>query len=597
MATLYRPSCVVNLRLLFDEAMHPAAIPPPISDEERARRRAQCGGVEPQIEPLVTRPGNREVTFVMNLVPRKANVDLSGYRQAATFDFTLDYAALPIDPRVVRAAAVEVHLGTVSDDAFRAGMQGARVGGFPHSVIDTRDAEGRVNRNTLVLIGTVDEWENDHDDSSGTVRMTGRDLRGILLDSPLHVEALRRLDSTQGADIVDVVRQIVCFHPFGDEFVVEANEAEWPGGRFPTLLTDSALPRHRRGARGNAAHTRAAHQPAAGQGNGQELTYWDAITRMCFLVGAIPYFEAAVLRIRPARSVFAQMRAGVDPNTATPFAGGRARDAGDGRPLSIRRVALGREIRSLKTTRKLGGHSKPKAIRAVSTDLDAAAGAAPVISAQWPERAQHSAAQTPGSAPGHRTASGRAQNAQAARTTRVAPSGRQAQEEVVNVAVPGVRSVERLREIARALFEEMGRQEFEGTLRTKALASFGGDNRDPDMLRLRPGDALELVTDARALSSRPPLVSTVADIARRPAEELERELTARLGSPALARAIVRTARGEIVPVQDFFRVRSAKYDWSDQGIEITVEFHNYFVHRYETGDVSTTAGSPTRRST
>jgi hypothetical protein len=145
--------------------------------------------------------------------------------------------------------------------------------------------------------------------------------------------------------------------------------------------------------------------------------------------------------------------------------------------------------------------------------------------------------------------------------------------------------VAQLQEIAKGIFEEMARGEITGSCSTKNLASFGGDNRDPDMCRLRPGDGIEFAYDVRANSGINPLVSPAGDMMRTPFATQVQELTERVGNEDLARVIVATTRGIIFQVQSFFRVANVKRDWSnDNGIKISFDFQNYVVARFEVGN-------------
>src|SRR5262249_36537646 len=154
------------------------------------------------------------------------------------------------------------------------------------------------------------------------------------------------------------------------------------------------------------------------------------------------------------------------------------------------------------------------------------------------------------------------------RATTLAPSGSATMEEVLRIPVPGVNSKDRLREIAKDLFEEIGRGEMGGSVSTRSLASFLvpndpqdklAGNKDPDLVKLRPGDAVELRVDSRQLSSTAPLVSSYTDSIRRSFDEEVADLQKRIGqgstetvSGDLARVLVATARGGILELSKFF---------------------------------------------
>lgn len=565
--TTYYPSCVLNFKLRFDEALHIVPEPTPQTTDEAV----ESAGTSTQSQattPLILQRGAANTSFLLNRVPMKATAELPGYRQAGTFSAQVSFRDLPIDPRTIRAAAVEVHFGAVPSDQFARGMNNERDGARRLSVLNTRDAAGEPREDTLAMVGLVDEWEVKHTASGSYVSLRGRDLRGVLLDSPLNAQALADLD--MGQSIVDVVRQILEFHPLGDEFVVEANPAEWPGGTIPAPLAEDFVPRHRRGARGE----RSGGRPTP-PGDTQQMTYWDAIVRLCFVVGAIPYFRGTSLRVRPTRSIFDQERAGFDPAIPTPFDPDEPRTV-DGASFSVRRLVYGREVEDLSFKRQFAGNQRPRAVRCVSLDLsNPARGDEGVLTASWPEA----------------TASTDAQS------TRSAPGGQLSENEVVTVPVAGIRDVDRLREIARNLYEEIGRNEMTGTCQTRALASFGGSNSDPDLLRLQPGDGVEFLTDTRELASQAPLVATLVDFEREDFETAVRRVVDRIGDENLARVIVATARGEIAEIQRYFRVANVSYDWAaDSGVSISFDFQNYFVIRQPANSVGQDPGEVTART-
>lgn len=583
-APTYRPACVLNLKLLFDDALLGTNAPAPTPQTTDARAQVANRGVLPALTtpinrrvvsadgaevtfldgetvtpPRPRRPraftgGDSRVSYVLNRVPKRGTVERPGYRQAGTFEFTIDFKDLPIAPQLIRSAAVEVHLGSVPDAAFAEGIERADARGVRASTLRTRNADNTPNRDTLAFVGLVDRWKIHHGERESEVTIAGRDLRALLIDSPMDPRALATLEL--GEDIVGVVEQLLDIHPLGDQFEVVADESEWPNGRIPSPMGVALAPRHRRGARGRRRSARA-NPP----GRSQQFTYWDMVVRFCYLCGAIPYFEGYQLFVRPARSLYAQRAAGT-PINPTPFDGGRPRSVDaetDGAldpALRVRRMVYGRNIATMEFERRFGGGARPKTVRVVTTDTSATARGArgQVLTAEWP------AADAP----------------ERVRRTRVAPSGGQAQQEVLNVPVAGVRDLGRLQQIARAVFEEIGRGEVTGSCETKSLASFGGDARDADLLRLRPGDAVEFLTDVRAGSLASPLVASLVEFERDSLENVVRALAARLGDERLARAIVVSSRGSVRQVQRFFRTSTVKYEWStERGIQVRFDFQNF----------------------
>ena len=407
------------------------------------------------------------------------------------------------------------------------------------------------------------------------MRLTGRDQRGLLLTSPMPVLALNTLNYDQ--DIVGVVEELLMRHPMSDRMAVRADVAEWPNREIPGALPQEILPRVRqararrnRGSNVRESSTRpartrppAAHPP--GHGANREMSYWDAITRLCFIVGAMPTFINNELWIRPVRGLFEQLAARPSALNRTPFNPDTARAVLGMEPLVIRRLVVGNNLATMKFKRKMGGRGRPHTVRCVSLDLSSRDRTQNrLIEARWPPEA-----------PAVRT--GR-NNAQA---QNVAPSGNRSTEDVLTFPIQGIRSQERLQVIARSLFEEIGRQEISGSFETHNLASFGGGNADPDMLRANPGDAIEVVRDSssyREGTTSPQ--GAMADHYNAPYGEMVADYTQRLGDANLARALVATARGRVNEVQRTFRLASLTLDWTqDNGINVSGEVQNYVIVR------------------
>lgn len=553
----YYPSCVVHLTLRFDEALT-LEVPPTASSIDELLENP-TNTPQPTTQPLILQRGDKNVVHIVARVPKKASIELPGYRQAGQFTLDFDFRELPIDPRTLRAVAVEIHIGSVSAEDFAAGINGQRrADGTLRSILETRTVSG-ARAETLVISGTADTWENDADETGTVISIRGRDMRGILLDTPLNSALLNELD--WGVPLDELIVQILDLNPLFEAFTLEMNPAEWPNGIIPSPGAPGVIPAPRRGARGRR---RGGRQTPAASSN--SLNFWDIIVRACYLVGAIPYFQGVTLRVRPVHSLYDQRRAGIegDPTNPTPFAGGqrRTRDEVAGveleSPLAVRRLVYGRDTKTFKVERKFAGFQRPRVVRAVSEDIASTArGASRLLQAQWPPADEITPRQ---------------------RRTRVSPGGDTAHEEVLNIPVPGIRDVTRLQEIARAVYEEIGRGEVGGSCTTPALASFGGSNADPDLTRLRPGDGVEFVHDVRAISSTPPLASTLTDHYRRPFEEQVAEVERVLGpgSNNLARVIVATSRGQVRELQRFFRVHTVKFTWAHgAGLGIEFDFQNY----------------------
>jgi hypothetical protein len=579
---VYRPSLVCVLQLRFDEALIGKPLPEPICIEKTMTKAGVPMTRLTADKPSIVGEADNEASFLYARIPRSGSVDLPGYRQAATFSFTFDYAEMPLDPRVVRAASIEIHLGTVSAENYADGERGRDKTGALPTILKTRNGDGTPNSETLVMVGMIDEWDVHHTGSGSTVEIKGRDFRGILIDTPLGImpgkaaedEAntlLENLDYSK--PINELVAQILAHQPLFDRFKVVVNPAEWKDGEVPTISDDELTVRYRQEAKKKGDKSKTRHTPNADAG---KMSYWDLIVKFCYLVGSIPFFRGLELHIRPSRTIYDQMDGPVDPKkNPTPFMGGaqRTKDNVSGAAiapgLSWRRFVYGRDIETLNFTRKYGGYHRPKVVRAIGA-LDPvatkAAGKLRYFEGRWPA-------------------------VEKTLVTKAQPGDAKSQEEILNIPAPEFSNPDRLIEVARATYEEIGRGEIGGSVETTNLASFGGGNPDADCLRLRPGDGVEFRVDARAMSATNLLVSTLNEMEQKSPEEAIKALNKVLGDVDLARAIVVTSRGGLTQMQRFFRVQTVKYAWSTSGIKVSFDFQNYFVARMQTAEDTSKPGA------
>lgn len=534
-------------------------------------RRGPGGAPGAEVEPLTF--GTDSFTVICNRIPRKASFNLPHPRTAPTFNMTFDYTEFPIDPQLIRAVGVEIHLGSVSADDFARGMRGDTDDtGRPFSILKTTDDivdpfTGRtgVNAGTLLFYGTVDTWDVDHGEKDSQIIMEGREVRAILIDTkyaPAHVDKIKL-----NQEITDVITDLIASIRFehGFRMVVATDATEWPNGVVPSPGDVDGLTRVRVKAAsmaGAAVKTRSASGADAGVAtgdkeasrsapdNGSKGSYWDLITNYCELVGAMPHIVGSMLWIRPVHRIFDI----VDPSShvATPFANGKPRVVGE-EQLRVRRMVLGRNLRRLRIQRKFGGVAVVPTVQTISFD-DRGVGQQRLIFGQWP----------PAGSPA---------------------ADNKAESELLRVPMWGVRSVARLTEIARGIHEEIGRGETGGTAETDSLASLGGDNDDPDILRLRSLEPIEFVVDASSVRSALPIVSDVTDIARMSFSAEVDEIARRIGDRAVARALVALSRGAVLEVLRYYQVVGVQFEW-DRGVKTSIQFQNYIVPRHSATDVS-----------
>lgn len=595
---MFYPSLVVSLRIRFDKYFNivPERILQSFDSVEDLILQPEAE-VKKILEPLVTAETQSKDSFshLVYVMPASASVEIPGYRQAGKFNLSFKWKELPIDPRLIRACGVEIHLGSVEPMDFATGMVKKEPNWTRKSMINIRDSLDIIRKDTVVMVGTVDSWSVDYDDTGGTVNLEGRDIRGLLLDMKTGPEIFQNIDT--GQDIKSVVEQVLASHPLlgpanaangALRVKVEADPSLFPFGKLPLVLEDDLTTRVNKKARVAARKGKIStttktttSQPKStpapkngGQpaGDKDRLGYWDVIIHYCYLVGVIPIVVGETIVLKPVRNVYnTRVNAGTNTKEPTVFQDGLPRVVvlSDGRQeeLRFRRLVYGRDVKSLKFERKIGG-VKAQPIKLVSVDTS---------SDQRGEGRMISVFHPPESDPENRKTTGESADGSASTGTPMI------------IHMTGVKDKARLAEIAEAIYEEIGHSEIGGSCQTKSLCSFGGDNSDPDLLRLRPGDPIQFLTDTRTLSSRAPLVSELTDFARMDFDQAVTKTAERLGnSPGdlqMARAIVAASRGMVFELSSFFRVHTVKYDWKpDSGVDISFDFHNFIEVRSQDKD-------------
>ncbi|HUK34912.1 MAG TPA: hypothetical protein VLV86_13405, partial [Vicinamibacterales bacterium] len=555
----------------------------------------------PYSQPLVTqgqitKVGAGTVSPSTNLsqlffrIPKNAMVELNGYRQAGKFSAEFAYTDFPFEPQLLRGVGVSIYMASVPAQYFAQGMLG---GNTPTPIPNAANQSYLTSvlsptPDNVVIDGIVDECTVEHTENGDTVHIEGRDLKGILIDAWINPQLFDNLNLNQS--IHKVVRDILNSDPWGAGIQVEIIPNEWfPGkggtdavisGKYsafdfislPKPASPDLLPRERMSADGKKSRS-------TPQGSAERLRMWDLITKYCYLVGAIPRFVDNRLRISPVRSIYDLARTVVsDPtNFQTPFANGQPRtlpSAGTAAPEKIyfRRMVFGRDLQRLSFSRKYAGASRPS-IQCVSVDTSSEnRGTAKLVIATWPDDAQNQQPVAQNSAQSKNPKV--QQHAVAkAKTTKVSPSGT-ARQDVLIIPIAGFKDKNALLKIAEAIYEEIGHGEMGGNASTNNLCSFGGNADDTDLLRLLPGDPIQIVTDGAELVSRYPIVSEVNALAQKSFTAQVDAVAARVGDRNLASVYVALARNAVNELRGFYRVKDVKYTWG-KGLKIDFDFENY----------------------
>lgn len=598
MSGLYIPSLVATLRIRFDERL--LGQPTQFGTETDARVNATVGsppgpvasanpipgtttpaiGQAPRTKlsltsqsPAILSNGADNLTVLHLKVPLECSAQMPTYRQAGTFKLTFAWRDLPIDPQLVRACGVDIHVDAVSAPDFAAGMRGVRPDGTRASILTPTDAN-------LRLTGLVDDWDTEHSGSNDQCTISGRDVRAIFIDSPARPAMLASLDPTLPID--QFVAQIVNKHPFGYLFTVDAGPAQqWPNNTIPAPGPLDSLPRMRRGANGRQARHGMPGDP-------NQMSFWDLIVNACQYVGAIPWISTSIdsqqktiIRLSPARDLFDRMnQQGTNPYDPPPFAGNRPRTTTtSAQPLTFRKLVFGRDIGAIKLSRKHSGHV-PKIVEVVSWNPSSGnKGKGKLLKARFPPIPDPADAPALATGANLALATGNAnQTDQVSPLTvsRPSPSGKQSMNDVIRISKPGITDISVLRQIALAAFMEIAHGEIAGVCETNDLASLGGNNADPDMLSLKVGDPISFDADARRYNAVAPAVSQLTQAASSTTEQLRQQIQQQIGNSQLAQLIVQAIGPTgILQTQPIFRVSCVKFEWHGGRLGIAFDFQEY----------------------
>jgi hypothetical protein len=428
---------------------------------------------------------------VVDVRPRTATVHMNGYREADTFELDFDASAFPFSPELVRSMGVELHLFQTS--------------GMDDEVLDPYQED-----ESLAIAGLVDEAKYHAGHEGRSFHITGRDYTALMID--------KQWDATKRVPVglpLDVVVQ---------QLVDEASHASKTGriltvkvvgtDSVPTLgavnSRESALTtagKYRVSKKGKLkvpttgkahVHTNKKGVPQKGGSN-----YWDVIYRLCIRHGFIVFVRGTDVIIST-------------PQTLT--------EATEGR---LRKVAYGRDLRSLDVERKLGKETVPQ-IEVTSYD--------PVtmtaISGKWPDKPKE-------------------------KTTGIGTKSN----ETRLVVVHGINDPGELTKLAKMYYDNLARAEGSISFTTKDLKDLDGN----DLLFLRPGDPVQLGFD----SLNEEEYRSLDEIAR-----YDKLLS--LGYADNVAWLIATEYDKIDQFRQPFYTKDVEFGWDvDDGITISVKALNF----------------------
>lgn len=374
-------------------------------------------------------------TFAIdNIIPAELVLNRNGVRQADTLSASIRFKDLPLDPRTLRAIAVEVYIGTLDPEKAAQAQLGA--GNWVLCPDFFYDEQGR-ERSNRRFSGWIDEWRIEFE-GEPLIQFEATDNTRQLIDQ----DAPPKIAVPPELPIDRAIAEYLSNFPQFAGILVEYRPN---GDTRPNL--ESTL-------------TKSAYKPKLGptpsSGGTSKMSVWDYLTDVCGTIGHIVRVEGETVVIQRARTLYGQRFPG---RPGDPF---RGRDLPTGRILQRRLFVLGRNIEKLRFARRFG--------RYAATNIE--------VRCYSPEA--------------KRTLVGRYPVLKEDRNKQVQP-GNAGSEQVWKVyTVQGVKDEVALRKIAQNIYELVQRNELEVEFETINLGSMGGSNFDPDCLDCEAGDAVDV---------------------------------------------------------------------------------------------------------
>jgi hypothetical protein len=499
-------------------------------EREQILKETQIGATTTQPPTAINGEPPDELTVFGNILPISAQIERNGLSTAGTATIDINYIDAPFDPRILRSAHVELIIGVVPASDFEDGIRGARrADGSLLSVVGAND-DGTLQGATR-FVGFVDDWEVNYSDEGDIISLRCRDMSALLRDLEL-----------QQGDSIDLTLPI-------DEgvakFVDTASRTTqginiiYRGENIPPVPSES-IPQ-RRGARRGRQRRRARR-------GDEKMSLWDHITDTVGALGLIAIVEDYDLVITEARTLFSTS--------------------------GTQRMVYGINLKSLNFVRKLQGIKVPTIeVRCYDPELGR------VRWARYPFANRNQASGVFGINDPPR----------ASRANVVPPSGANPTESIKSIRVSGINNPNTLERIARNSFEQIGRQEIEGTFETNDISSVDTDVNEADLLNLNAGNPIDILMLASNqegensdLSSNVSL-SQLEALGRAQRKEylISRGWSAKVASRF---AELQDATG----FQTIFRIQDVRISWdNEEGIKINSGFINYITVREDENATTT----------
>lgn len=558
----YIPSAKVKLSIRFDEyarfdrleAQAKALYPPPknlkgiapIRGTLKAVPDSETGGFT-LVGPNSTTNDFGQIKYtstdnltqvVLGIIPQEATWKQNGIRMPDTLSLTFRWSDFPMDPRTIRACAVEYYLGTVSPENYAAGLSGqtrtvnngsASVNEPLHLVPDSYyDGKGNTISNKR-FVGWIKKFSLEMTDSEQQVKCECTDNTSLLqvVDAPVGLvvnpkKPIDRAIADYLAEFPHFEGLTIVYQPTGFKPPV-LGESMGPGSFPPKLGPPLAM--------GGGA-----------SGDSEKMTVWDYLTDICGVVGHFIRVEGLNVIIQPPRTLY--------DGRATARQGDPYTDLSANKTFPNRAFIYGRNISEYKVEREFGrGAPANIEMRCYSMAKKT------TLVSRYPKPDPK---QPPGTPP-------------YAALARVLPGDGKVDTTWHIIRAYGINDQDTLDELAHNTYESKCRAEIKVDIKTKNMASFGGGNENPDILGMRVGDTVDIHVNNDLTGQ-----STIEDI-QNSLNSVSKcvDFMKSLGySNDFAQAYGKAYTD--AQLQKSFRVKDMQIDWSIQdGVSFDISSMNY----------------------
>lgn len=559
----YYPSAKIRLIVRFDEFGTPA-----LKGKAPKKTTPRLKGVKDERTPLVVqevadpnRPGVTRFVLsaaqpttkgagteqqkssdnltheILGVIPKRATWKQNGIRTADTLSVSIRFQDMPVDPRTIRACAVEYYLGTVTATEFAEGIAGITRGdvfgtGVPNAkermniVADKyRDRNGK-SRTNLRFQGWVDKYKLTCGEEEAMIELECVDNTRLLekqvrppklvigMEKPIDLAVAEYLSHFPQMDGLEVV------------YLPETDRTKIP--KLKGSLAQSAFVPKFGPPGGNAGST-----------GGASETVLDYLTAVTGSIAHSVRFDGTTFIIQRPSNLFGS---GPIPRESDPYQGRNLKSGN----YPVRAFIYGKNIIEYSMEREYA-KKEPKNIEVRSYDPQRKN----VLVARFPEKGD--------------------------RLVNSGPGDKKADNSWTVVQVSnGIRDKAVLKAVAEEVYNTTGRQELQVQIKTKNLASFGGDNEDTDLLDMTVGDAFEILVNKSYDEG------TVNDLERTlAAVSLNEETMTSLGftkefATAYAKAFSDSG------FQKEYKMKEMSVEWNvDEGVSFDIVGMNYIVARVD----------------